>query len=69
MRRTLPFAFRSSYHTKKPSSGHAGWSVAQPWSPWLVNGQVAGYKTVYTDTTGEDFTFATVYHAGHMVPL
>jgi hypothetical protein len=44
-----------------------GWSVAQPWSPWLVNAQVAGYATVYTDTTGEDFTFATVYNAGHMV--
>ena len=44
-----------------------GWSVAQPWSPWLVNAQVAGYATVYTGTTGEDFTFATVYNAGHMV--
>jgi serine carboxypeptidase-like clade 1 len=45
-----------------------GWTVAQPWHPWTVNTQVAGYVTVYTETTGEDFTFATVYHAGHMVP-
>ena len=45
-----------------------GWDTAQPWHPWLVDKQVGGYVTVYTHTTGHDFTFATVYNAGHMVP-
>eukprot|EP01052_Picozoa_sp_SAG31_P014404 SAG31_NODE_893_length_11177_cov_10.241806_9_plen_425_part_00 len=44
------------------------WETAQPWHPWLVDKQVGGYVTVYTITGGEDFTFATVFNAGHMVP-
>ena len=42
-----------------------GFSVKTPWSPWLVDDQVAGYITVYDEN---DFKFVTVKGAGHMVP-
>jgi carboxypeptidase C (cathepsin A) len=41
-----------------------GLSVEQPWHPWLVNQQVAGYVTKYNS----NFAFASIKGAGHMVP-
>ena len=42
------------------------WTIAEPWHPWVVDQQVGGYATVYSGP--HDFTFATVFNAGHMVP-
>eukprot|EP01044_Picomonas_judraskeda_P010242 COSAG03_NODE_1303_length_4359_cov_4.163615_2_plen_436_part_00 len=51
------------------------WPVAagQQWHAWTVQDQVGGYVTVYDATTdiygpAREFTFATVFGAGHMVP-
>jgi serine carboxypeptidase-like clade 1 len=43
-----------------------GWALTAPWSPWLVDGQVAGYATAWGSPRG--FAWATVLGAGHMVP-
>lgn len=40
-------------------------NLTRPWAPWVVDGNVAGYVTVYN---GGKFSFATVRGAGHMVP-
>jgi carboxypeptidase C (cathepsin A) len=42
-----------------------GFPVKEPWRPWFVNEQVAGYVTSYEIN---DFTFITVKGSGHMVP-
>jgi carboxypeptidase C (cathepsin A) len=53
------------------------WSLGYPpkagqnWSPWEVDGQVAGFKTEFEVPNKNGlgaFTFATVHGAGHMVP-
>ncbi|XP_065178746.1 uncharacterized protein LOC135809342 [Sycon ciliatum] len=41
-----------------------GYKEVAPFQAWLVDGQVAGYITRYEN----DFSFATVKGAGHMVP-
>ena len=43
-----------------------GWRSNAVWQAWTVDSQVAGYVTQFEDV---GFTFATVYGAGHMVPL
>jgi carboxypeptidase C (cathepsin A) len=43
------------------------WPMVEPWHAWTVQDQVGGYVTVY-DATPFDFTFVTVFGAGHMVP-
>lgn len=40
---------------------------AEHWHPWMVDGQVGGYATIYE--TPHNFTWATVRGAGHMAPL
>ena len=40
-----------------------GWRTIQPWSPWKVNGKVAGYKWVL-----DGMTFTTIHGVGHMAP-
>ena len=39
------------------------WESTDAWRPYYLDGQVAGYIEVY-----DQFTFATVHGAGHMVP-
>lgn len=52
-----------------PFQGSAVWianlnrPVVQPWTAWMVDGQVAGYITKY-----DLINFITVKDAGHMVP-
>ena len=38
-----------------------GWDVIQDWTPWKVDGTVAGYKVVY-----DGMTFTTIHGVGHM---
>lgn len=43
------------------------WEVSREWAPYtLEDRQTAGYIQAYNDN---EFTFATVHNAGHMVPL
>ena len=39
------------------------WDVKQPWKPFYVNSQVAGYIEVR-----DGLTFVTIHGAGHMAP-
>lgn len=41
-----------------------GWTVAESWAQYEVDGQVAGYTESYVG----GLTFATVHGAGHMAP-
>merc|ERR1719198_324828 len=44
-------------------------TVTEPWHAYLVDDQVAGYTTYFTDEkAGSGFRFTTVHGAGHMVP-
>ena len=40
-----------------------GWKTIQNWSPWKVNGKIAGYKWVL-----DGMTFTTIHGVGHMAP-
>lgn len=40
-----------------------GLKVLEPWTPWKVEGQVAGFVTQF-----DGLTFVTAHGAGHMVP-
>jgi carboxypeptidase C (cathepsin A) len=46
-------------------TSNLGIPVQTPWHAWTINDQVAGYATTYQLN---NFTFATVKGAGHMVP-
>ena len=54
-----------------PFSGTRDWvykrmslETIDPYSSWLIDGQVAGFRTKFKG----DFTFATIKGAGHMTP-
>eukprot|EP00118_Oscarella_pearsei_P028674 m.2674 g.2674 ORF g.2674 m.2674 type:complete len:460 (+) comp8839_c0_seq1:55-1434(+) len=53
------------YTDNQEWTSNLGYPVKEPWRPWTVDDQVAGYVTTY-DING--FTFATVKGSGHMVP-
>lgn len=40
-----------------------GWNTIQEWSPWKVDGEVAGYKWIL-----DGMTFTTIHGVGHMAP-
>lgn len=40
-----------------------GYNVTDAWAPWMMDGQVAGFRVAF-----EGFEFVTVHGAGHMVP-
>ncbi|KAL8255113.1 hypothetical protein R6Q59_033334 [Mikania micrantha] len=42
--------------------------VKNPWKPWFVNNQVAGYRMKYVKDS-YSLTYATVKGAGHSIPL
>ncbi|KAJ0695065.1 putative peptidase S10, serine carboxypeptidase, alpha/Beta hydrolase [Helianthus annuus] len=42
--------------------------IQNPWAPWFVRNQVAGYRTIYRKN-GYSLMHATVKGAGHSVPL
>lgn len=46
-----------------------GYPVSSNWKPWVdLDGQVAGYETIFKPASGNKFKFATVHGAGHEVP-
>ena len=54
-------------HTVNCAVCDRGVRQAEHWYPWMVDGQVGGYATIYK--TPRNFTWATVRGAGHMAPL
>lgn len=40
-----------------------GWEILEPWKPWIIDDQVAGYLVRY-----DGLDFATVHGVGHMAP-
>lgn len=44
------------------------YSESTPWTSWKSVDQVAGYFVGYNTSGGNNFAFATVKGAGHMVP-
>lgn len=45
-----------------------GYNVSEPWKPYLMDGQVAGFTVKFQDADSSGFRFTTVHGAGHMVP-
>ncbi|KAI3754315.1 hypothetical protein L1987_54097 [Smallanthus sonchifolius] len=43
-------------------------SIQNPWNPWFVNKQIAGYRMKYAHNA-YSLTYATVKGAGHSIPL
>ena len=62
--------FNGDHDACVPVNDNELWTAAlglaeeQPWHPWLLGDQVAGYTIKYN----ANFSFATVKGAGHMVP-
>ncbi|KAL8554749.1 hypothetical protein ACS0TY_002807 [Phlomoides rotata] len=42
--------------------------IKSDWSPWFVEGQIAGYTTTYFNNDSSHLTYATVKGAGHTAP-
>jgi len=46
-----------------------GYPISSNWKVWTdLDGQVAGYQTIFKPVSGNKFKFATVHGAGHEVP-
>jgi len=46
-----------------------GYNNSEAWAPYSLDGQVAGFSTVFTAPNGYGFRYATVQGAGHMIPM
>ena len=62
----VPYIGTQSWTKDVADANH--YTPVDMWSPWTVDGQVGGYVSSWRTPDEKEFTFATVYHAGHMVP-
>ena len=62
----VPYIGTQSWTADVARDNH--YTIEQAWHPWTVDGQVGGYVSEWRTDDDKQFTFATVYDAGHMVP-
>lgn len=62
----VPYIGTQSWTRDVAAANH--YTPVDEWAPWTVDGQVGGYVSSWRTADEKEFTFATVYHAGHMVP-
>jgi hypothetical protein len=62
----VPYIGTESWTKDVAAANH--YTTVDDWTPWIVDNQVGGYVSSWRTADDKEFTFATVYHAGHMVP-
>eukprot|EP00038_Savillea_parva_P014711 m.11877 g.11877 ORF g.11877 m.11877 type:complete len:106 (-) comp2885_c0_seq2:198-515(-) len=63
---SVPYLFSDTWTSYLAE--HRGWTQSKSWQSWSVDGMTGGYVTQYTGPGANNFSFATVKGAGHMVP-